>query len=48
MFIVEFVDAMKLANTKLNYFDSYSYFESLAFDAFNSLINHTSQQLPLD
>ncbi len=50
VFIVEFADVMKLAKTELFYLyiDSYSYFESPTFDAFNSLINHTNQQLPLD
>ncbi len=44
VFIVEFVDVVKLAKAKLFhlYTDPYSYFEGLAFDIFNSLINHIS------
>jgi hypothetical protein len=47
VFIVEFVDVVKLAKAELFhlYIDSYSYFEGPTFDAFNSLIN---QQLPLN
>jgi hypothetical protein len=50
VFIVEFVDVVKLAEAELFRLYTYLYFcfEGLAFDAFNSFINHTNQQLPLD
>jgi hypothetical protein len=45
VFIVEFMDAMTLAEVELFclYTNPYSCFEGPTFDAFNSLINHTNQ-----
>jgi len=44
VFIVEFVDVVKLAKVELFrlYTNPYSCFEGPTFDAFNSLINHIS------
>jgi len=44
VYIVEFVDVVKLAKVELFrlYTNPYSCFEGPTFDAFNSLINHTS------
>jgi len=50
VFIVEFVDVVKLVEAELFHLYTYLYFcfEGLGFDAFNSFINHIDQQLPLD
>jgi hypothetical protein len=44
VFIVDFVDVVKLVKAELFhlYTDPYFCFEGPTFDAFNSLINHTS------
>jgi hypothetical protein len=45
VFIVEFMDVMKLVEAELFHLYTYLYscFEGLAFDAFNFQINHTNQ-----
>lgn len=45
VFIIEFMDVVKLAKAELFYLytNPYFSFEELVFDAFNSLINHSSE-----
>ncbi len=47
--LIEFMDVVKLAQVELFYLytNPYFSFEELVFNAFNSLINHSSEQLPL-